>query len=102
MRYIMSVSSRAMPGREEEYDRWYDEIHAVEMCELPGVLTCNRFRLFDAEGKEAGECVAQYDVETDDPAALLQSIYAATPNMRLTDAIDPASARFTFLRPHKA
>ena len=99
MRYVMHVTSRANPGRDEDYDRWYDEIHRVEMLELPGVLSCDRFRELDMEGKETGIFVAQYGVETDDPAALLQSIFAAAATMRLTDAIDATSARFSFFRP---
>lgn len=101
MRYILSVSSRAMPGREAEYNQWYDQIHMGEVCALPGFVSCERLRALDMEGKETGECIAHYTVETDDPAALLQSLFAATPAMRLTDAIDASSARFTFLQPHK-
>ena len=99
MRYIMFVSSRAVAGREEDYDRWYEEIHRVEMCQLPGILSCSRFRQLDMQGKETGEFIAQYEVETDDPAILLQSVFAAVPTMRLTDAVDPTSARVTFLKP---
>jgi hypothetical protein len=100
MRYTLSVRSRAMPGRQEEYDRWYDEIHVGDVLALPGFLSCQRFRELDGDGRETGDCIAQYAVETDDPAALLQSLYAATPTMRLTDALDVSSASFAFLRPH--
>jgi len=101
MRYILSVSSRAVPGREADYDEWYDNIHMGEVCALPGFVSCERFRALDMEGRATGECIAHYQVETDDPAALLQSLFAATPTMRLTDAIDASSASFTFLAPHK-
>jgi hypothetical protein len=102
MRYILSVSSRAVEGRQADYDQWYDDIHMGEVTALPGFLSCTRFNALDMEGKETGECIAHYEVETDDPAALLQSLFTATPTMRLTDAIDPTSARFTFLKPHQA
>jgi len=98
MRYRLEVSSRALPGRAEEYDLWYRTIHAGEVLALPGFLGVERFRRLDADGSD-GEFVAHYAVETDDPQALLQSLFAATPTMRLTDAIDPQSPRFTFLRP---
>jgi hypothetical protein len=95
-RHLLIVSSRALPGREAEYERWYEEVHVGEVLALPGFLACERFeRLGDGE---ATEFVALYEVETDDPAALLESLFAAVPKMRLTDAIDPASARFEFLR----
>lgn len=54
------------------------------------------------EGNETGVFIANYEVETDDPAALLQSLFAAAPTMNLTDAIDMASPRFTFHKPLKA
>ncbi|MGF7150187.1 hypothetical protein FHS96_003845 [Sphingomonas zeicaulis] len=101
MRYILHVASRALDGREADYDRWYDQVHAVEMCALPGVLSCTRYRELDMAGQETGVFVADYSVETDDPAALLQSVFAAVPTMHLTDAIDPQSPCFTFLKPHK-
>ncbi|WP_235654804.1 DUF4286 family protein [Sphingobium yanoikuyae] len=97
----MSVKSRAKPGREDDYDHWYDEVHKADMLTLSGILSCDRYRELDMQGKETGECIAQYAVETDDPAALLQSVFAATPTMRMTEAIDLESPQFTFLRPHQ-
>ena len=102
MRYILHVTSRAVPGREEDFDRWYDEFHAVEMCALPGIHSCTRYRELDMEGKETGVFIADYAVDTDSPPALLQSIFAAAPTMNLTDAIDMESPRFTFFQPCKA
>lgn len=99
MRYILQVSSRAVAGQEEEYDRWYDEVHVGEVLSLPGFEGCERFRRLGMDGQPTGESVALYTVETDDPAALLQSLFAATPGFRLTDSIDTASVRFEYLQP---
>ena len=74
------------------------EKHVADMLALPGFLACDRYRQLDMEGRPTGVFVALYEVETDDPAALLQSVFAAVPTMRLTDAIDPDSAAFTFLQ----
>ena len=60
MRYILSVSSRAVPGREDEYDAWYEDVHAPEVTALPGFLSYERFRQIDMEGKETGEFIAHY------------------------------------------
>ncbi|MBO9376219.1 hypothetical protein GG804_05530 [Sphingomonas histidinilytica] len=97
-RYKLHVSSRALPGREEDYDRWYAETHVADMLALPGFLACDRYRQLGMDGQPTGIFVALYEVETDDPAALLQSVFAAVPTMRLTDAIDPDSAAFSFLQ----
>jgi hypothetical protein len=100
MRYQLEVSSRAIPGRDAEYNRWYDEIHVKEVLALPGFLSCQRYTRM-AEGSPAdGEYVALYEVETDNPQVLLQSLFAAAPSMQLTDTIDVDSARFEFRKPH--
>lgn len=99
MRYILHVTSKAIAGREEDYDSWYEEVHSVEMCQLPGIMSCTRYRELDMEGKGTGVFVAHYAVETDEPAALLQSVFAAAPMMQLTDAIDVESVRFAFFMP---
>ena len=79
-RHLLMVSSRALPGRESDYDRWYEEVHAGEVLALPGFVACERFRRL-AEDGGAGEFVALYEVETDDPPALLASLFAAVPTM---------------------
>ena len=98
-RYLLQVSSRAVPGREEEYDRWYGDIHVGEVLALPGFDGCERYRQLTGDGRPTGESVAIYTVTTDDPAALLQSLFDATPTFRLTDAMDTASVQFTWLKP---
>ncbi len=100
MRYQLEVSSRAVPGREADYNRWYDETHVREVLALPGFLACQRYTRIAAGSPADGESVAFYEVETDDPHALLQSLFAASPNMQLTDAIDVQSVRFEFLKPN--
>ena len=99
MRYILHVTSRAVSGREAEYDRWYDEVHSAEMCRLPGILSCTRYRELDMTGTETGVFIADYEVETDNPASFLNSVFAAAPTMQMTDSIDLESPRFTFLKP---
>ena len=95
--YTLQVTSRALAGREEDYDRWYADVHMGEVLALPGFVSGTRYRQLGMDGQPTGVFVVQYAVETDDPAALLQSLFAASATMRLTDAIDPASPSFTFL-----
>lgn len=98
MRYLFEVSSRAVAGREAEYEAWYDQTHVHEVLALPGFLNCERFERSAPDGS-VQEFVAIYEVETDDPQALLHSLFAAAPKMKMTDAIDQTSARFDVLRP---
>ena len=97
MRYILQVSSRAMPGRDADYEQWYESTHMGEVLALDGFVAAERFRKTGQDGQV--EFVANYEVETDDRDALLQSLFAAAPNMNMTDAIDVTSAKFEFLEP---
>lgn len=99
MRYILQVISRAMPGRDDEYNEWYNSVHAHEVLALPGFLSCTRYRKTGPGAEGPPEYVAAYEVETDDPAALIQNLFAASETMQLTDSIDTSTARFEFLEP---
>jgi len=99
MRYLLEVSSRSLPGREQEYSRWYDETHLGEILALPSFVACERFERLSPDGQEFVELVTLYEVEIDDPQTLLQSLAAATPTLRLTDAMDMESVRIAFLKP---
>ena len=43
------VFTNAADGRDDEYNKWYDEVHAVEMCALPEYTGVTRYRLTDAQ-----------------------------------------------------
>ena len=98
-RYLLAVTSRSLSGREKDYRDWYENTHVGEVLALPGFLSCQIHLVVKDGAISAGEMVAHYTVETDSPAALLDSLFAAAPTMKLTDNIDPESAVFTFLKP---
>lgn len=98
MRYVLQVTSRAVEGRDDEFNQWYDNVHVREVLALPGFNACTRY-VRDVEG-QAPLYVAQYEVETDDPGALMQTLAAAGPTFQLTDALDQTSANFEFMRAH--
>jgi len=87
-----------MPGQDEAFNHWYDNTHVKDVLALAGFNACTRY-VRETPG-EAPEYIALYEVETDDPSALLQSLFAAAPTMTVTDTIDTSSAGFQFLRPH--
>lgn len=99
MNYLLLVTSRALEGRDDEYNRWYDTTHVVDVLGVPGFKACQRYVKADPGQSGVPVYVAAYEVETDDPAKLLETLYAATPNMQLTDSIDMESVKFEFLKP---
>lgn len=54
-------------GREDEFNRWYDERHVPDLLAVPGIVSAQRFALTDAtgEGKPAWSYLALYELETD-------------------------------------
>lgn len=99
MRYIVQASAKCHPGREDDYDKWYEETHMRDVLGVDGFLSCERYRAIDLQSGDAAEFVAEYEVETDNPGALLQSLYEASARMVISDALDPATAKFIVLQP---
>jgi hypothetical protein len=59
---ILLVEMRAMPGHEEEFDRWANEIHSPEVVAFDGFLSARRFRPLGHDGP----LVTIYEMEADD------------------------------------
>jgi hypothetical protein len=87
-RFVFVVQTDPTPGRDREYNEWYDGIHLKEVCSFPGFTGARRFRLVDGEGKH--KYLALYELETDDPQRDLAALTAAagTDKVQMTDALD--------------
>jgi hypothetical protein len=84
------VFTNAVDGRDDEYNKWYDEVHAVEMCALPEYSSVTRYRLTDAQmaPDQPYRYVAVYEYvgSAEDAVAALK---AALPTFNLSDAVKP-------------
>ncbi len=78
----------ASPEAEAEYNRWYDEQHLAEVCAWPGITGARRYRLNPQSpgASHSGErrYLAVYDLDCDDPRALVRDLQAAAADGRLT------------------
>src|SRR3954447_736086 len=45
----MLVFTNAVEGRDDDFNRWYDEVHLTEVLALPEFTAARRFRLADAQ-----------------------------------------------------
>ena len=94
--YHYIILSSAVPGREEDFHEWYDNIHMRDVVRVPGVKSAARYRLrtnYDADYndvKPEWDSLAIYELETDDPKALALHIrsLAGTVAMAMTDTLD--------------
>jgi hypothetical protein len=88
------VLTRAKPGREAEFDTWYDERHLEDVARIPGVVAAKRFHIVEQKNSELDvpewRSLAIYEIDADDPQVVLRAISAAsdTEIMPLSDALE--------------
>jgi hypothetical protein len=102
-RYVMVVQSRAMPGRDDDYNRWYDTIHFADICAIPGIKSGRRFEATPIQIGPAGQpYLSIFEIEVDDPATIMAEMgkRAASGLIRPTDALDHASTALWFYKQH--
>lgn len=91
MTTLYVVKTNAVPGREAEFDRWYDEIHLPEVLALEGFRAAQRFRLaaMQVQSEQAHGWLALYEID-DDVETVLANLRSAT-HLQQTDALDVGS-----------
>jgi hypothetical protein len=94
-RYTFLAFTNPTPGKEDEYNQWYEEHHLKDVLQCPGFVSARRFRLADTQFefntiKPPYQYMALYEIETDDIQSSLQEIVkrAGTADMVMIDAID--------------
>lgn len=93
-RYHYVILSQAKSGQETEYVRWYKEQHLPDVARHPAVVSARLFqpdvqKVYDVE-VPSYTLMTIYELETDDPAAAMESIkaLAGSSEMPMTDALD--------------
>jgi hypothetical protein len=77
-RFKMLVFSEPFEGRDAEFNDWYTSRHLADICALPGFTTAQRFRLHSVSmGKTLNRYLAIYDMESDDPDWVIETMFAA-------------------------
>ena len=91
------VFSNPSAGQEDEYNRWYDEVHLKEVLEVDGFVAAQRFALADAQiaamdGRSPTRYLAIYEIEAEDLQPVLDKLAAAGATMNMSDALDQDGA----------
>ena len=94
-KYTFLAFTNPTSGNEDEYNKWYDEHHLIEVINVPGFVSARRFRLATTQFQfntvpPAYRYLAQYEIETDDVEGTLQEVVnrAGGVDMVMIDAID--------------
>ncbi len=92
-KYKMAVLTNAIPGREAEFNEWYDQVHLGQVTDIDGFASAMRFPLAHmmSEGKSYMS-LAIYEIETDDLEATLKELRrrSGTDRLIVSAALDTA------------
>jgi hypothetical protein len=95
-RFHYAVLSQAVPGREDEFIRWYEEQHLPDVLRMPGVVSGKLIRLsfqrtYDVEAPDY-TTLTLYELEGDDAEGIIASIREASGSdaMPMSDALTKA------------
>ena len=97
-RYVIQFLSAAHAGQDAPFNEWYDNVHKPDVLAVPGFLACRRHRIVES-GSDRPRYMAAYDVECDDPNALLANLLeTASKSMVVSPALDPSSVQITIFQ----
>ena len=93
--YTMIAYTNPVEGREDEYNKWYDEVHLPEFSALPGVVSGRRFKV---DGDKPAAYAAVYELSTE-PKNVFAAFGEALKNgsIHMSDAIDSKSEIVTLI-----
>ena len=88
------VMTNCTEGADEEFNRWYDEVHLGEVIEFAGAIAASRYRLSEYQAGEVGgfRYLAIYEIEADSLEAALEKLNAGSGTMEISEALDMNSA----------
>jgi hypothetical protein len=102
---ILLVLTNPVPGREAEFNDWYDNRHVPEVLAVPGFVSCTRFVRSTEAWPTGREGVPQgyyacYGIEGSIRAAMDElARQTATGQIVLPDCVDTASISITPFEP---
>ena len=87
------VFANCAEGKDEEFNRWYDEVHAPEVVRETPVVACHRFRRSDTQMMDGGKFryLAIYEFEGD--AKEIAEAFAGS-NFAMSDTLAEAELVF--------
>jgi hypothetical protein len=94
-RYTFVVFTTPAEGKEEEFNRWYDEVHVPEVLMVPGFTGASRLVFTPTDHAEPRHrYLALYQIESDDPQVVLAELgrRVQAGEIHMSDALGEANA----------
>ena len=89
---FVAMTNSVSPDKDEEFNRWYNEVHANDLLSLPTMRSLVRYRAVQQITPGGAEPFHQYMgiYELDDPKAALEALVERRSTFTMTDTIaDP-------------
>lgn len=98
--YRCIVMSNPVPGREDEYNDWYDNRHMDDVLGIPGFVRVQRFEYAASLSAETPgfQYLSIYEIDSDNIAETIGELSAAAGTSRLpiSDALDTNVRAFVY------
>lgn len=93
MKHVVIVLTEPTPGREDEFNDYYENTHIDEVLASAGWESGQRFRLVDQAGADCPlPYLAFYEVEASDSAEILQTLHATRPQRLQSSSLNKSTA----------
>ena len=98
MKTLYIVKANPIIGREDEFNRWYDEIHLDEVLQISGFKSAQRFIVTEQQmqASQSHSYLAIYELD-DDLEKTLQNLREAS-WLTMNDALDFATIDVSVVR----
>jgi hypothetical protein len=97
-KHVLLVFTDPKPGREEEFNAWYDDVHLGDVLGVAGYHAAQRFIAnIGLHGEEPEHrYLAIYEIEADDLSTALSDLRKALARAELSEAMAPALITYGF------
>ena len=93
MKHVVAVLTEPVPGRESEFNDYYENQHLDEVIASAGWTSAQRFKLVDEQGMPCPHpYLALYEVEADDSSDVLRTLNATRDQRVQSGALNRATA----------
>lgn len=76
---VLIVHSRPVePSREDEFNKWYDEVHIPDVTSVSGVVSGRRFKKAGGADDGGYPYLAIYELDTEDVGATMKELVDRT------------------------
>ena len=94
------VFTEAVPGREQEFNDWYDQVHLKEVLEVDGFVAAQRFeraeKQMDGMEDVPARFLAIYEIEAPSVEEAMARLGASADTMNMTDAMADGAVAFAY------